>query len=95
MTETQFDNGYWYAVELKEFAKQLGIPSVSKLRKDELELSIKHFLRSGKIIIPTKRNLKKKASRTLKSDSVSSFRSFITRVTGYPQNVRSMEKTRH
>jgi len=59
MTETQFDNGYWYANELKDFAKEIGIQSVSKLRKDEIEKSIKHFLRTGKIIKPTKRDLVK------------------------------------
>ena len=37
MTVTQFDNGYWYATEIKAFAKTIGIPSVNKLRKDELE----------------------------------------------------------
>ena len=59
MTLTQFDNGYWYATELKEFAERIGIPSASKLRKDELENAIKHFLRTGKIAPPTKRNLSK------------------------------------
>jgi len=59
MTLTQFDNGYWYATELKEFAERVGIPSASKLRKDELEKAIKHFLRTGKIAPPTKRNLSK------------------------------------
>ncbi len=59
MTETQFDNGYWYAVELKDFARKLGIPLASKLRKDEIEKAIKHFLRTGKIVKPTKRNLTK------------------------------------
>lgn len=49
MTETQFDNGYWYAVEIKAFADEIGIPSTSKLRKDELELLIKYFLKTGKI----------------------------------------------
>src|SRR6266699_3312137 len=34
MTQAQFDNGYWYATELKEFAKTVGIPSTSRLRKD-------------------------------------------------------------
>ena len=53
----QFDNGYWYAAELKDFAKAIGIASASKLRKDELERAIKHFLRTGKIESPTKRNL--------------------------------------
>jgi len=57
MTLTQFDNGYWYATELKEFAETIGIPSASKLRKDELEKAIKLFLQTGKIKSPTKRNL--------------------------------------
>lgn len=57
MTLTQFDNGYWYTNELKEFAKTIGIPSASKLRKDELEKAIKLFLQTGKIESPTKRNL--------------------------------------
>ncbi len=38
MTPEQFDNGYWYATELKEFAARIGIPSSSALRKDELVL---------------------------------------------------------
>ena len=57
MTLTQFDNGYWYATELKEFAKTIGIPSANKLRKDELEKAIKLFLETGKITSPTKRRL--------------------------------------
>src|SRR5436305_3669503 len=57
MTHAQFDNGYWYATELKEFAKTIGIPSASRLRKDELEKAIKIFLKSGKIESPTKRSL--------------------------------------
>ena len=57
MTQTQFDNGYWYAIELKEFAKTIGIPSASRLRKDELEKAIKVFLKTGKIESPTKRSL--------------------------------------
>ena len=27
MTETQFDNGYWYADEIKALAKEISIPS--------------------------------------------------------------------
>jgi len=46
MTSTQFDNGYWYATELKDFAERIGIPSASKLRKDELERAIKVFLQT-------------------------------------------------
>ena len=47
MTEAEFDNGYWYAVELKEFAAEVGIPSAGKLRKDELEEALKHLIRTG------------------------------------------------
>ena len=57
MTLTQFDNGYWYASALKEFADTIGIPSARKLRKDELEKAIKYFLQTGKIEPSTKRNL--------------------------------------
>jgi len=52
MTLTQFDHGYWYATELKQFATDLGIPSVARLRKDQLERAIKQFLRSGTIGSP-------------------------------------------
>ena len=51
MTVTQFGNGYWYAIEIKEFAKTIGIPSANKLRKDELGKAIKLFLETGKIKI--------------------------------------------
>ena len=40
MSLNQFDNGYWYATELKWFAETIGIPAASKLRKDELEKAI-------------------------------------------------------
>jgi len=48
MTEAAFDKGYWYAVELRKFAVELGIPSASRLRKDQLEAAIKQILRTGK-----------------------------------------------
>ena len=57
MTLTQFDNGYWYATELKTFAETIGFPSAGKLRKDELEKAIRLFLRTGEIKNPSKRNL--------------------------------------
>src|SRR5690242_16822591 len=57
MTQAQFDNSYWYATELREFAKTIGIPSASRLRKDELEKAIKGFLKAGKIENPTQRSL--------------------------------------
>jgi hypothetical protein len=49
MTLAQFDNGYWYATELKEFAETIGIPFANRLRKDELETAIKHLLKTGKL----------------------------------------------
>jgi hypothetical protein len=47
MTEAAFDKGYWYATELRQFAVRMGIPSASKLRKDQLEAAIKYLLRTG------------------------------------------------
>jgi hypothetical protein len=49
MTVEQFDNGYWYATELKAFATTIGIPGANKLRKDELERAITHYLDTGTI----------------------------------------------
>lgn len=57
MSLADFDNGYWYALDLKAFAKRLGIPSAGTLRKDELEVAIKHFLSTGELRGPTKRRL--------------------------------------
>lgn len=50
MTLSEFDNGYWYAQELKDFANRIGIPHSSTLRKDELEWCIRHFLQTGEKI---------------------------------------------
>ena len=63
MTVTQFDNGYWYATELKTFAEAIGIPSAGKLRKDELEKAIISFLGTGTIQSPTRRSLSKTGIR--------------------------------
>ena len=57
MTLTQFNNGYWYAIELKKFAETIGIPFANRLRKDELETAIRHLLKTGKIRNPAKRSL--------------------------------------
>jgi len=54
MTLAQFDNGYWYATELQEFAKEIGLPAGRALRKDQLEKAIRTFLKSGKIESPAK-----------------------------------------
>jgi SAP domain-containing new25 len=52
MTLNEFDHGYWYAAELKSLATELGVRHASKLRKDELEASIRGFLVSGKLVQP-------------------------------------------
>jgi hypothetical protein len=57
MTVEEFDNGYWYATEVREFAKEIGIPGAGKLRKDELEKAIKTFLNTGRRENPAKRSL--------------------------------------
>lgn len=63
MTETEFDNGYWYAAELREFAVRVGIPSASKMRKDELERALKHFIRTGESKSLAKRTLTRSGIR--------------------------------
>ena len=62
MTLDQFDNEYWFALELKTFARRLGIPSPTELRKDELERAIRAFLKSGAIAFQPRR--RKSASTT-------------------------------
>ena len=59
MTLRDFENGYWYLEQLKNFAERIGIPAAKKLRKDELEKAIVVFLRTGKAALPTKRSLRK------------------------------------
>ena len=63
MTEKEFDNGYWYADEIKAFAKQIGIDNSSKLRKDELEPLIKFYLRTGKIKNSNRKNVVKSGTK--------------------------------
>jgi hypothetical protein len=59
MTVRDFENGYWYREQLKDFAERIGIPGATKLRKDELEKAILVFLRTGKAALPTKRALRR------------------------------------
>ncbi|MFH1197020.1 MAG: hypothetical protein V1720_15085 [bacterium] len=63
MTEQQFDTNYWYADEIKSFARGIGIPDSSKLRKDELEELIKIYLRTKKIGIINRKNIMPKGSK--------------------------------
>jgi hypothetical protein len=59
MTPREFENGYWYAAELKIFGERIGIPSATRLRKDELEQAIVAYLRTGTAALPTKRSLRR------------------------------------
>src|SRR5262245_21765681 len=65
MTLREFENGYWYREQLKDFALRIGIPAATKLRKDELEKAIVAFLRTGKAALPTKRSLRKTGVKDL------------------------------
>jgi hypothetical protein len=47
MTLHQFETGYWYATQLKDFGDAIGIASAKTLRKDELEKVIRSFLKTG------------------------------------------------
>ena len=59
MTVREFENGYWYREQLKDFAERIGIPAATKLRKDELEKAIVVFLRTGNAALPTQRSLRR------------------------------------
>jgi hypothetical protein len=59
MTLREFEHGYWYLDQLKDFAERIGIPAARKLRKDELEKAIVAFLRTGTAALPTKRSLRR------------------------------------
>jgi len=37
MTVRDFESGYWYRDQLKNFAERIGIPAAKQLRNDELE----------------------------------------------------------
>jgi hypothetical protein len=65
MTLREFENGYWYLDDLKDFANRIGIPSATRLRKDEIERAIVNFLRTGVATLPTKRALHKTGTRDL------------------------------
>ena len=65
MTLREFENGYWYLEDLKDFGKQIGIPETTRLRKDEIEGAIVAFLRTGTVNQPTKRALRKTGAKDL------------------------------
>ena len=65
MTLREFENGYWYLDDLRDFARQIGIPEATKLRKDEIERAVVAFLRTGAVNLPTKRALRKTGTKDL------------------------------
>lgn len=65
MTLRDFENGYWYVDEMRDFACEIGIPGAKKLRKDEIERAISDFIRTGTPRSPTKRALRKTGVRDL------------------------------
>jgi hypothetical protein len=65
MTLREFENGYWYLDDLKDFGSQIGVPETTRLRKDELERAIVAFLRTGTVKLPTKRALRKTGVKDL------------------------------
>ena len=54
MSLAEFDNGYWYTIELKAFARSIGAAFAGGLRKDQLESHIRRFLETGEIGPPQK-----------------------------------------
>ncbi|MCY4073938.1 MAG: SAP domain-containing protein, partial [Acidobacteria bacterium] len=60
MSVQEFDGGYFYATELKAFARQLGI-AVGRRRKLELEALLRDFLRTG--VVPSPAPEPRRASR--------------------------------
>src|SRR5207248_62547 len=65
MTLREFENGYWYLDQLRDFACQIGIPGATRLRKDEIERAIKTFLRTGSVTLLMKRALCKTGVKDL------------------------------
>lgn len=61
----EFETNYWYATDLKSFAKEIGIRNSSKLRKDELEQLIKHYLKTGEIGVAERKNVVKSGKKDL------------------------------
>jgi hypothetical protein len=49
MTVQSFENGYWYATDLVEFGKKLGLPAAHRMRKNELESAITAYLTTGRL----------------------------------------------
>ncbi len=71
MTVEEFESGYFYANDLKAFARKLGI-APARLRKFEIEEQIKAYLATG--ILPEK-NSKSRGTSTEPEDTLSAYSS--------------------
>jgi len=72
LNESNFVNKDWYASELKKLAKNIGIPNLGKLRKDELEKIILKYLKTGILDFPkmSQKDYKNNIQDTLSLDSI-------------------------
>ncbi len=73
MTIDEFRKKYYYAEELKEIAKTIGVKNVSKYRKDELETLIEEFITLGTLPKDKKssfRNIPKDSDSPLREDRI-------------------------
>ena len=65
MSLEAFENGYWYATDLVEFGKTLGLPAAHRMRKNELESALKAYLATGRLPKTTPSKPLKKGVRDL------------------------------
>ena len=64
MTLRDFENGYWYLDQLKNFAERIGVPAAKRLRKDELERAIVAFLARALLRCPRSVHCARRARKT-------------------------------
>jgi SAP domain-containing protein len=65
MSLQAFEHGYWYATDLVEFGRTLGLPAAHRMRKNELESAIKAYLATGRLPKTTTSKPLKKGVRDL------------------------------
>jgi len=63
ITESAFDNGYWFISDLKAFAKEIGVRNSNKLRKDEIEKIIKVYISTGKVVAASRSTVPKEGPK--------------------------------
>jgi hypothetical protein len=65
MTVRDFENGYWYLDQLKNFAGRIGISAAKKAAERRTRKGYRGIPAHGQGCVATKRSLRKTASRTL------------------------------